>query len=418
MKKVGIGGVSLALTLVFGSQSSVQAQEMSFLTADDLQVGGYSDFGRFQLHGAGDGEIIGRFGSRWSIDKPIDENFSVMAKLNWMFWRNMTPPEVALFHIAGVKFDSDVQAALTWVSGPDADGAQRAKVGLYDFKYSRDSRNLGEYLLRSEAYPTVLESSQGKDLLADSHTRVLGVEYGRRETALFNHTALFYAEQVSQPVYDLNLAYIAALGNDKLELGAGVAWARAVKVSDKDSNIVIPADRHAYLRNSDLTTEALKFSVRGRVEVLSLPRWNSAVVVYGEAALLGIQSDTLYYKNITERMPVMAGVSFPVPGVFTSVAVEGEYLKNPYGDKRYEVRYAPTALPALEDYAEIPNYTKDDWRWSVQAHRALGKWVDVKVRVASDHLRLRTWDGDYGTTSPMTQTSGDWYFLARVEFHN
>lgn len=390
------------------------------LTAEDLRVGGYTDFGRFQLNGAGDGEIVSRVGARWSFDKTIDDNFSAMAKLNWMFWRNQAT-DVQLFHIAGLKFDSDLQAALTWVSepdGPDAPGSRKARFGLYDFKYNPDSRNLGEYLLRSEAYPTILESSQGKDLMADSHNRILGVEYGRRETSLFRHTALIYAEMFSQPVYDLNLVYLATVGNDKAEIGAGVAWARAVKLSDEDSNTTIPPNRYEYLRNSDLTTEALKFSLRGRAELLSLPRWNGGLVLYGEVALLGTKSDTLYYDDIMERVPMMAGLSLPVPGVLTSLAVEVEYFKNPYGDKRYEVRYAPTPLPVLDDYSEIPDYTKDDWRWSVQAHRALNKWLDVKVRVASDHLRLRSWDGDYGTTAPMTRTSGEWYFLARVEFHN
>src|SRR5690606_14980682 len=134
---------------------------------------------------------------------------------------------------------------------------------------------------------------------------------------------------------------------------------------------------------------------------------DEGLVVYGEAALLGTKSDTLYYKNIGERIPVMAGISLPVPRVFNTLAVEVEYFRNPYGDKRYEVRYAPTPLPVLDDYSVMPDYTKDDLRWSVQAHRALNRWLDVKLRVASDHLRLRSWDGDYGTTSPMTRSSRD-----------
>jgi hypothetical protein len=417
MQKNGIRGISAALLLTCSSVFPVLAQMPLGLTAEDLHVAGYTDFGRFQLSGASDGEIVSRIGARWNIDKPINDNFSAMAKLHWMFWRNQAT-DIQLFHIAGLKFDADVQAALTWTSGPEAAGSQRARIGLYDFKYNRDSRNLGEYLLRSEAYPTVLESSQGKDLLADSHNRVMGVEYGRRENALFAHNALLYAEQYSQPVYDLNLAYLATVNVGKVEIGAGAAWSRFVKISDEDSNTVMPADRYEYLRNSDLTTSALKFSLRARAELLSFPRTGESLVLYGEAALLGIKTDTLYYDDVMERVPMMAGLRLPTAGVLTSLAVEVEYFKNPYGDARYEVRYAPTALPALDDYGVIPNYTKDDWRWSVQAHRAINPWLDVKVRVASDHLRLRSWDGDYGTTYPLTRTSGDWYFLARVEFHN
>jgi hypothetical protein len=417
MKKAGIrAGCFAALVVV--SVLPVQALDTSVLTADDLQVGGYTDFGRFQLNGDGDGEIISRFGARWSLDKAINENFSAMAKLNWMFWRNQAT-DIQLFHIAGLKFDADLQAALTWTPGPQGSRDQTAKVGLYNFKYNPDSRNLGEYLLRSEAYPTILESSQGKDLLADSHNRILGVEYERRETSSFRHAALLYAEQFSQPVYDLNLAYLATFGNAKAEVGAGVAWARFATFTKKDSSSAVPTEGYQHIRGAGLETEAFKFMVRARAELLSLPRWKENIVLYGEAALLGTKSDTLYYKNIMERVPVMVGITLPTAGLLTELAVEVEYLKNPYHDRRYHVRDETTPLPALDDYtAELPSYAKDDWRWSVQAHRAVNQWLDLKVRFASDHLRLRSWDGDYESGSPMTRTSGDWYFLARVEFHN
>jgi hypothetical protein len=419
MDRAGVKGAWCALAFVLASTPSVRALDADFLTADDLTVGGYADFGRFQLNDDDvkgfDGEIVSRVGARWSIDKPIDDNFSAMVKLHWMFWRNQAT-DISLFHIAGLKFDADMQAALTWASSASERG-QLVRFGLYDFKYNPDSRNLGEYLLRSEAYPTILESSQGKDLLADSHNRIAGVQYARQESHIFRHTTLLYAEMFSQPVYDLTLAYISTFGTEKMNVGLGVAWARFVKLSSEDSNTTLPADRHEYIKNSGLTTEALKFSLRARAEIVSLPR-NERLVLYGEAALLGIDSDTLYYDNFMERVPVMVGVSLPTAGLLTSLSVEVEYLKNPYGDRRYEVRYAPTPLPVLDDYSEKPNYTKDDVRWSVQAHKSLNKWLDFKVRVASDHLRLRSWDGDYDVTSPMTKTTRDWYFLARLEFHN
>ena len=422
MERAGVKGAVWALSLCFVSALPLQAQNMPFLTADDLKVSGYADFGRFQLSDAeskgSNGEIVSRVGARWSIDKAIDENWSVMGKLHWMLWRNHAT-DISLFHIAGLKFDAELQAALTWAAPTGAETWQLARFGVYDYKYNTDSRNLGEYLLRSEAYPTILESSQGKDLLADSHNRIAGLEYARRESSFFKHTALLYAEMFSQPVYDLNLAYINTIGSEKMNVGLGVAWSRFVKLSPKDSNTTFSSAQYDYIRSSGLTTKALKFSLRARAELLSLPRWNEALVLYGEAALLGLKEDTLYYTDVTERMPLMVGITLPTAGILTSLAVEYEYFKNPYGDHRYEIRYAPTPLPVLDDYSgALPNYTRDDHRWSVQAHRALNPWLDVKVRVASDHLRLRSWDGDYSITAPMTRSTRDWYFLARIEFHN
>lgn len=424
MDKAGVRGARWALAAMLawgGAAAPVQALDANFLTIDDLGVSGYADFGRFQLSDAEvkgyDGEIVSRVGARWSIDKAVNENWSAMAKLHWMFWRNQAT-DIQLFHIAGLKFDADVQAALTWSTLQEESG-QRARFGLYDYKYNRDARNLGEYLLRSEAYPTILESSQGKDLLADAHNRIAGLEYTRRESALFDHSALVYAEMFSQPVYDLTLAYINTFGSERASVGFGVAWSRFVKLSPSDSNTTMAGAQYDYIRSSDLATEALKFSLRGRIDLGPALSLNESFVLYAEAALLGIKGDDVYYTDIMERIPVMAGLSLPTAGLLTSLSVEYEYFKNPYGDRRYEVRYAPTPLPVLDDYnAALPDYTKDDHRWSVQAHKALNPWLDVKVRVASDHLRLRSWDGDYGVTTPLTRTSKDWYFLARIEFHN
>src|SRR5690606_9578290 len=96
-----------------------RAQEPFFLTADDLTVSGYADFGRFQLSDedskASNGEIVSRVGARWAIDKALDENWSVMGKLHWMLWRNHAT-DISMFHIAGLKFDADMQASLTWAA--------------------------------------------------------------------------------------------------------------------------------------------------------------------------------------------------------------------------------------------------------------------------------------------------------------
>lgn len=423
MVRPGVKGVLGALSLCMAAVSPVRALDADFLTAEDLGVSGYADFGRFQLNDdevkGFDGEIISRVGARWNIDKAVNDNWTAMAKLHWMLWRNQAT-DIQLFHIAGLKFDADVQASLTW-SASRGETSQLARFGLYDFKYNPDARNLGEYLLRSEAYPTVLVSSQGKDLLADAHNRVAGLEYQRREATLFQHTALLYAEMYSQPVYDLNLAYINTLGSEKTNIGFGVAWSRAVKFSGKDSSLVkADAEKHwDTIPHAGLTTEALKFSLRARAELMSFPQSNEALVIYGEVALLGIKNEARYYDDVMERIPVMLGVSIPTGGLLTSLVAEYEYFKNPYGDRRYEVRNKTTPLPVLDDYgANLPNYTKDDQRWSIQAHKTLNKWLDLKVRVASDHLRLRSWDGDYATTAPLTRTTGDWYVLGRIEFHN
>jgi hypothetical protein len=44
--------------------------------------------------------------------------------------------------------------------------------------------------------------------------------------------------------------------------------------------------------------------------------------------------------------------------------------------------------------------------------------MDLKVRLASDHTRMMDWSGDYVSGEPLTRSTRDWYFLARLEFHD
>lgn len=406
----------LSATAVWTAPVAPAAPAASDLSDLDFKVGGYVDGGRFQLADSSvNGEIINRMGAKWDIAKSFNDNWSAMASLHWMFWRNQAT-DIAAFHIAGLKFDSDVQGAFAYESG-----MHRVKIGLYEFKYNPDSKNLGEYLLRTEAYPTIIESSQGKDLLAASNSRVAGVEYGTvHET--FRHKALLYAEQHNVPVNDLSMAYLAAVGPERAELGLGVAYHRFAKLGDQMNDGTLDPALKAYIKRQGLDTRAVKLIARGRLDLGAMLDMQGSFKVYGEAALLGLKSDSLYYKNVMQRVPLMAGLDIPTAGILNTLSIEVQYFKNPYLDKKYLLidgsgsKFSP--LPLIDDYQDLPNYSKDDWKWSVMMHKALNNWIDVKLRLASDHLRLRNWNGDYEGGAPLTRDAKDWYLLARIEYHN
>jgi hypothetical protein len=412
---LGVGRFGILIWLAGAAMARAFTLEES-----DVKVGGYVDGGRFQVADtSSNGEILNRMGAKWAIDKSIDSNWSVRARVHWMFWRNQAT-DIALFHIAGLKFDSDLEGAATYRTSENL-----FKVGLYEFKYNPDSKNLGEYLLRSEAYPTIIENSQGKDLLAYSFSRVAGVQFGRNSPR-FRQTALAYAEQYNGPVNDVSFAYLAAAGSEPAEIGAGIALHRQFKFGKPMEVNNLSKSQSDYLESQKLTTRALKFSLRGRLDVGRIWELSQDFKVYGEVALLGIKNDSLFYKHPAERMPMMVGTDLPSFGWLDVLSLELEYLKNPYYGRKYSVADETgsgfSALPNLNagEYAigRIPNDTKDDWKWSLFLHKALNRWIDVKARVASDHLRLRSWDGGLATGEPMTQRTRDWYVLARLEFHN
>lgn len=382
---------------------------------DDLRVDGYVDGGRFQVEDTlVDGEILSRMGAKWFVNKDIDENWSVLANLHWMWWRNQAT-DVQLNHVTRIKFDADLQGALKY-----QDERNRFRVGLYEFKYNPDSKNLGEYLLRSGAYPTILENAQGKDLMSLSHNKVMGVEYGLGFTH-FRQTALVYLEQSSVPVNDLSAAYFAAVGPQKAELELGVSYSRFLQTGTpmKDDNL--GSAQRQYIKDQGLVFKSVRLSLRGRLDFAAIMESENSFKLYGEVALLGLKNDSLYYKKMMERVPMMVGLDIPTWGFLDLLSFEFEYFANPYLDKKYGVgdatgsKFSP--LPSLPDYSDLPNYTRDDMKWSLYLHKSLNKWVDLKLRAANDHLRLLDWEGDYHF-QPLTLSPKDWYLLARFEFHN
>lgn len=393
------------------------------LNVDSLEwkAGGYMDAGRFQMtDSTANGELLHRMGVAWNINHRINDAWSLDADLHWLFWRNQQH-DLALFHVVGLKFDADMRGALQYQSGMNS-----GKLGVYDFKYNPDSKNLGEYLLRSTAYPTLLESSQGKDLLAYSYTRVAGVEYGF-ELSWVRLKALVYAEQFNSPVYDVAPVFLASAGPEYAEVQAGIALDRYWMFGKRMVSSSLDSSLRAHISSQGLSTKATKLMLRTRLDLAQMLDIEFAPTFYAEAALLGLKNDTLFYKHMAQRMPVMAGVDLPTWGLLTTFSVEAEYLKNPYYARKYPIGDAggssysplPNLNSALEYLPEnLPNTVSNDWRWSIYAKRSLNNWIDLEGRAASDHMRLYVFNGDYASGEPYTRRTKDWYFLVRISYHN
>jgi hypothetical protein len=99
------------------------------------------------------------------------------------------------------------------------------KFGYFGYKYNPDAANLGEYLLRSEAYPTLLANGSGNGWVW------LGNEYKNLGAKLtwdllggaLRNDFLIFSDFYSNPVFDMSPSYVATFKAGKaLELGAGV----------------------------------------------------------------------------------------------------------------------------------------------------------------------------------------------------
>ncbi len=113
------------------------------------------------------------------------------------------------------------------------------KSGFFDYKYNPDARNLGEYLLRSQAYPGFVKTG-GWSIINSAAYQSLGTQI-RWNTfgGAWTHDLLLFSEFEETPLFDMSPAYVSTLRmGTVLELGAGVSFHRllAIKPSEDSPN--------------------------------------------------------------------------------------------------------------------------------------------------------------------------------------
>jgi hypothetical protein len=188
-------------------------------------------------------------------------------------------------------------------------------------------------------------------------------------------------------------------------------------------------------KRQDITRSAINLMGRATLDLgdlLDVKESTGPFRVYAELAVLGVQNQPVYYENISQRMPVMLGIHVPTFGLLDLLAVETEYLDNPYRDSQQELSIhnreplvGPSmAVPDLAPEAykrprfELPSVHGDDVKWSIHAVRTLVPGLRLKVQIASDHLRLQNFDigGILPSVSPQTVRKNQWYFLTHLDW--
>jgi hypothetical protein len=267
-------------------------------------------------------------------------------------------------------------------------------VGYFPFKYNADVKHLGEFLLRSGAYPTVVVSSWEFPM-----TRELGLHLsgflGNPAIDEFSWDLLLTSETHDFPLMDGTLTGIVSnkLFNF-LDLGVGVSFQRLIPVdaantTPKRNNARPPAGNMFTDQNGDTsyyTFSATKLMARAALNPQRfIPEFRlppsfvfgkkpffgkEDLKIYGEAAVLGYKdyvaydsipdslgvnhwqkvADSLnYYDNIKDRIPLMVGVNLPTnPIVSYGILpfILTKWLKDETGSDIRQLAWA-TLVPAL-----------------------------------------------------------------------
>jgi hypothetical protein len=130
-----------------------------------------------------------------------------------------------------------LDASYTFGEDP-AHPSLRIDAGVFAHKYNEYSRDLGEYMFRTWAYPGVIFTGGTYNYMGVNGATVTGLKFSQT-LGMFSHDLIASVETEMTPVYDLNLTYMAKFNfNNILKIGGGVQLARILSAGDDDGMTV------------------------------------------------------------------------------------------------------------------------------------------------------------------------------------
>lgn len=398
-----------------------------------------------QAFGKADGQILSRTGVWLTESGTYNDRLEVRLTLGGLFF-TLVPEQTGNPQTRRVLFGGGVgQAQAIYSFGEDPkDPSATVQFGLFPYKYG-ESSNLGEYLHRSGTYPGYLVNG-GWALMQSSAYMAQGV---RVNLPMFDgklsHDFTLFMERDFDPAHDLSPGYMATyrpLGF--FEVGAGAVWAHGLPL--KSDKVLTPKRLdNAYSKQtgrpangdpdavnpcrdgvtSDCEYYTFKgFKAMGRASAdIGMLLGTEAIrpgdfKIYTEAALLGVANvDEYIYNDVSERMPIMAGIILPTFGLLERLSIEGEYRRTRFPNTIGSALGQTLPLP-MDQNVNAYAYTekKTYWKWTAYARRPIMEGVTLHAQAANDHLRT------YGTVfanpahRPMTEKNSDWYYVLRLEF--
>jgi hypothetical protein len=140
------------------------------------------------------------------------------------------------------------------------------------------------------------------------------------------------------------------------------------------------------------------------------------LVLYGEAALLGVKDYPVFYDDWTKRLPVMVGFNLPTFRFLDVLSVEVEYYGSEYPDNFQGIlsgNVQAVPWPTVPNTYAASDWKDDNWKWSVYAQRRIVDGVTLSGQVARDHARA--WSYPTGKTYwGIINDNDDWYWMLKL----
>lgn len=205
------------------------------------------------------------------------------------------------------------------------------EFGYFPFKYNPQSTNLGEYLFRTGTYPEVIVS--GFENSNIDKPKIGGVHGAWGISPWVQIDAILNTELDIFPLHDLSATAIATGRWPKVGTVAfGVQFAHLIDVDSGKTTPGLDTQYHpdvdkwvGYIDTAKNDTTLYTFKgtklmgramldIKGIVENFTgaLPMFGKEdLKLYGEAAILGVKNYPGWYNKPGERVPAMAGITWP-----------------------------------------------------------------------------------------------------------
>ncbi|HAO98859.1 MAG TPA: hypothetical protein DCQ83_02310 [Fibrobacteres bacterium] len=389
-------------------------------------------------------------------------------------------------------------------------------VGQQNYKYNPQAKNFGEYLFRSEAYPTTVRTGDWS-AIDNAATGIWGVAFkGSFLDGLLKNDFLVTLANERAPLHDISFTNITSLNfKDIFQIGGGITLSRYIQVDPKKSRpefaetgwFTWTAEDQQELRdyiqaklvqnpnflagNDDFTRKLIVKNSQGVDSVATVvdtalvvgqDYWAASkrplvmfladsakkadiqyvdtktiflmgrasfdpkplvgglrgvlgpsdLVLYGEISVLGLDNYPVYYRKISERMPMMAGFYLPTFRYLDFLTIEMEYFKNPHMNSDYIVAFFRQPRPKSPNGTQPENpsigdpfydnigfsdqygahHTEDDFKWTITGQKSFGP-LSVAFQCGTDHFRPLT--GTFHPSYTEAATTDDaWYYMLRL----
>jgi len=311
------------------------------------------------------------------------------------------------------------------------------EMGMMEYAFNTEVKNLGNYLYRSQAYPLFLTTN-----LDYIYSNVLGI---RLETGFLENTLKFGAMinsiTLRPPFFDMNLGLFLSYNtpNKFLDAGFGICFDRLIAMDPEKTDAKNIPD---IVEGSSLTFRATKMDARITLDPkVFFPEFTllgpNDMKIYAEAAILGtedpdyypkdpggyqLETDTMFPRpSLWHRIPIMIGFNIPTFKILDFLSVEFEYLKYPYAFNWWGPNSGnptPKIIDVQNSLRWRRNYQhRDNIKWTAYGKKSISNF-DIIALFGSDHITYPTFNAESHTnTEQSLRANWDWHWYLKLQYN-